>query len=192
MEIKPVSSDLVEDLGTLFCADKETAGCWCMWFIIPVKEYHAAGGDGNRAGFSRLLAWSEKPMGLLGYRNDEPVGWCAVGPRSRYVRAIKTPTYKGRDPDEDDDVWLLPCLFVRREARKSGLSEQLVRSAVRLAKECGAVAVEAFPYSGPKRRTKETQVGFEAVFSRCGFAIIGRPSASRVVMRLEFQAGFAG
>jgi hypothetical protein len=191
VDIKAVSSDLVKDLGTLFCADKQTTGCWCMWFIIPVKEYHAAGGHRNRASFRELLASSEKPVGLIAYMNDEPLGWCAVGPRSRYVRAIRTPTYKGRDPAEDDDVWLLPCLFVRKEARKSGLSERLVRSAVRLAKECGAVAIEAFPHSGPKRRSKETQVGFEAVFSRCGFAAIRRPSASRVVMRLEFQATFA-
>jgi GNAT superfamily N-acetyltransferase len=191
MKIKPMSSDLIEDLGALFRAEKQTAGCWCMWFIIPVKEYHAAGSDGNRTSFSRLIASSEKPLGLIAYLNDEPAGWCAVGPRSRYVRAIRTPTYEGRDPDEDDDVWLLPCLVVRKEARKSGLSEQLVRSAVRLAKERGAVAVEAFPYSGPKRRSKETQVGFEAVFSRCGFAAIRRPSASRVVMRLELQPTFA-
>jgi GNAT superfamily N-acetyltransferase len=188
MEIRPIDSDSVDDLSDLFCTDKGAAGCWCTWFIIPVKEYHAAGGDGNRARFCELVASSKQPPGLIAYLDDEPVGWCAVGPRSRYVRAIRTPTYKGRDPDEDDDVWLLPCLFVRKEARKSGLSEQLVGSAVRLAKECGAVAIEAFPYAGRERRSKETQVGFEAVFARCGFAVIGRPSASRVVMRLEFQA----
>jgi GNAT superfamily N-acetyltransferase len=77
---------------------------------------------------------------------------------------------------------------VRKEARRSGLSERLVSAAVRLARERGAVAVEAFPYAGPRRRGKETQVAFEAVFSRCGLAVIGRPSASRVVMRLDFRA----
>ena len=158
-----------------------------MWFIIPVRKYHAAGGDGNRTSFCELIAASEQPLGLIAYLDREPVGWCAAGPRSRYARAIRTPTYKERDPDEDEDVWLLPCLFVREDARKSDLSEQLVRSAVRLAKEHGAVAIEAFPYTGRKRQSKETQVGFEAVFSKCGFAVIGRPSASRVVVRLEFQ-----
>ena len=160
-----------------------------MWFIIPVKEYHAAGSDGNRASFCRLLAASEHPLGLIAYLDDRPVGWCAVGPRSRYLRAIRTPTYKGRDPDEDDDVWLLPCLFLRKEARGAGLGGRLVRAAVRLARERRAVAVEAFPYAGPKRRSRETQVGFEAVLSRGGFAVIGRPSADRVLMRLACQAG---
>jgi GNAT superfamily N-acetyltransferase len=159
-----------------------------MWFIIPVKEYHAAGGDGNRASFCELLASSAQPVGLIGYLDDKPAGWCALGPRARYVRAIRTPTYKGRDPDEDDRVWLLPCLFVRREARGSGLGEQLVRSAVRLAEEHGAAAIEAFPHAGPTRRSKETQVGFEAIYSRCGFAVIGRPSTSRALMRLQFRS----
>jgi GNAT superfamily N-acetyltransferase len=188
MEIRPASPGSVEDLSDLFCTDKAAAGCWCMWFIIPVREYHAAGGEGNRARFHQLIATSEQPVGLIGYRHGQPVGWCAVGPRSRYVRAIRTPTYKGHDPQEDDAVWLLPCLFVRKEARRSGLSDRLVQAAARLAQERGAVALEAFPYAGPARRSKETQVGFEAVFSRCGFAVIRRPSASRVVMRLQFQS----
>jgi GNAT superfamily N-acetyltransferase len=187
MEIRPADQGSIEDLRDLFCTDRAAAGCWCMWFIVPVREYHAAGGAGNRARLRELAALSELPVGLIAYQDGAPVGWCAVGPRSRYVRAIRTPTYEGRDPQEDDAVWLLPCLFVRKEARRSGLSEQLVKAAVRLAQKHGAVALEAFPHAGQARRSKDTQVGFEAVFSRCGFAVIRRPAASRVVMRLQFQ-----
>jgi GNAT superfamily N-acetyltransferase len=187
MEIRPVDSTSVGDLGKLFGSDRSAAGCWCMWFIIRVKDYHAAGGSGNEASFRELLAASEHPMGLIGYEGGEPVGWCAVGPRSRYARAIKTPTYTGRNPDEDDDVWLIPCLFVRKEARSSGLTDQLVEAAIGLARERGAIAVEAFPLSGTERRRVDTQVGFETVFSRRGFVPIGRPSSSRVMMRLELS-----
>ena len=186
LKISAVTSNTLDDLGSLLCTDKAAGGCWCMWFIIPVKEYHAAGSEGNRASFSDLIVSSDNPVGLLAKLDDQPVGWCAVGPRSRYVRAIKTPTYKGRDPAEDDDVWLVPCMFVRDESRRSGISEELLDSAVRLAKERGAAAIEGFPYSGSKRRSKETQVGFESVFSKCGFETIRTPSSSRVVVRLEF------
>ena len=93
LTIKSVTSDLIDDLGQLFSTDKVADQCWCMWFIIPVKEFHALGHEGNRASFCELVASSEQPLGLLAYQNDEPVGWCAVGPRSRYVRALKTPTY---------------------------------------------------------------------------------------------------
>jgi GNAT superfamily N-acetyltransferase len=113
------------------------------------------------------------------------VGWCAVGPRSRYRRALKTPTYIGRDPSEDDSVWLVPCFFVRQDARRAGLVEMLLQAAVGLAKEHGARAIEGFPFTGEKRRSSDTQVGFESVFSACRFVAIRTPSPSRVIMRRE-------
>jgi hypothetical protein len=186
LDIRPADASSIPDLAALFSSDKATAGCWCMWFIIPVKAYHAAGSTGNRAAFSALAAASPQPMGLIAYRDDTPVGWCAIGPRSRYARAIKTPTYAGRDPAEDDGVWLIPCLFLRKEARKAGHSEALVRAATRLARDHGATAVDCFPLSGPQRRSYDTQVGFESVFARCGFSPLRRPSDARVVMRLQF------
>ena len=178
-------TDSIDDLGALLGTDRGAAGCWCMWFIVPVKKHHGAGSDGNRAGLHARVAADRHPMGMIAHRDGAPVGWCAVGPRSRYARAIATPTYRGRDPGEDDRVWLLPCLFVRREARGSGLGERLVRAALNLARDSGAAAIEAFPHSGPQRRGKDTQVGFERLFARCGLVPLRRPSATRVVMRLE-------
>ena len=186
LDIRPADAFSIPDLAALFGSDRATAGCWCMWFIIPVRAYHAAGGAGNRAAFTELATAGSHPMGLIAYQDRAPVGWCAVGPRSRYVRAIRTPSYAGRDPAEDEGVWLIPCLFLKRDARKAGHSEQLVRAASGLARERGATAVEAFPLTTAKRRTADTQVGFEPVFTRCGFAALRRPSDSRVVMRLEF------
>jgi GNAT superfamily N-acetyltransferase len=184
-DIRPLDQTMIADLGGLLATDKGSAGCWCMWFIIRVRDYHAAGSAGNEASLRTLAARSTQPMGLLAYRDGEPVGWCAVGPRSRYSRAIATPTFKGRNPAEDDAVWLLPCLFVRKDARKLGLSEKLVRAAVRLAGERGAKAVEAFPHLGHERRSSDLQVGFEPIFSRCGFEVVRQPSPSRAVMRLD-------
>ncbi|MGH6919207.1 MAG: GNAT family N-acetyltransferase [Geminicoccaceae bacterium] len=183
--IEPITGDLIDDMGRLLSTDRAACGCWCMWFIIPVKDYHRAGSAGNRASFCDLMASSEQPLGLLAYQEGEPVGWCAVGPRSRYGRALKTPTYQGRDPREDDSVWLVPCFYVRREARRAGLGETLLQSAVGLANEHGARAIEGFPFTAGKRRSSDTQVGFEALFSACGFQAIRTPSPSRVVMRRE-------
>lgn len=88
MQIKPLDSDAIADLGRLLATDKGSAGCWCMWFIIRVKDYHAAGDGGNEAGFRALAASSRYPMGVVGYEDGELIGWCAVGPRSRYARAV--------------------------------------------------------------------------------------------------------
>jgi GNAT superfamily N-acetyltransferase len=185
--IELITGSLVDELGRLLATDRAAGGCWCMWFIIPVADYHRAGSAGNRAGFYDLLASSAQPPGLLAYREGEPVGRCAVGPRSRYARVLRTPTCQGRDPDEDERVWQVPCFFVRRDARGAGRGRMLLQSAVGLAQEHGASAIEGFPFTGGKRRRCDTQVGFETLFAACGFAAIRTPSPSRVVMRRELS-----
>ena len=80
LTIKPIKSDLIQDVALLFSSDPVADQCWCLWFIRPVKEFHAVGHTGNRASFCDLVATSEHPLGLLAYQNDEPVGWCAAGP----------------------------------------------------------------------------------------------------------------
>jgi GNAT superfamily N-acetyltransferase len=159
-----------------------------MWFLISVKAFHEAGAAGNRAQFEALVASSETPMGLIAYQNESPVGWCAVGPRSRYARAIKTPTYKGRDPENDGDIWLTPCIFVHKEVRNSGVARSLLAKAVQLARDHGARAIDAFPNSGTKRRSGAgSQVGFEPLFAEADFKVLRTPSPSRVVMRRELR-----
>lgn len=159
-----------------------------MWFIIPVKEYHANGRDKNRQLFSNLIASGQHPIGLMAYSDITPVGWCAVGPRSRYVRGIKTPTFKGRDPAEDASVWLVPCFFVRQGYREQGVARALLEEAVSLAAASGASAIEGFPLAGTNRRSgADTQVGVEGLFSSCGFSTIRRPTDNRAVMRRELQ-----
>ena len=103
IEVRPLTRELLPDLEALFNTSRETYGCWCMWFIIPYKEYHANGPEGNRQRFIDLMEATPFPIGLLAYREGEVVGWCAAGPRSRFVRALGVPSFKGRDPSEDDN-----------------------------------------------------------------------------------------
>jgi GNAT superfamily N-acetyltransferase len=159
-----------------------------MWFLISVKEFHDNGTAVNRQLFSDLVETEKDPVGLLAYENKVPIAWCSVGPRSRYARAIKTPTFKGRNPDEDDDVWFIPCFYVRKENRKQGVTKQLLESAIVLAEQKGATAIEAFPFvSGKRRSGGGVQVGFEHMFLECNFEIIRTPSTSRLVMRRELS-----
>jgi GNAT superfamily N-acetyltransferase len=186
LTIEPVTSDRLDDLGGLFASDKAADDCWCMWFIIPVKAFHAAGREGNRASLQALAAASPQPLGLLAYRNGEPVGWCAVGPRARYARALKTPTYAGAPAEPDATIWFVPCFFVRASVRDSGVSRALLQAAVELARASGATAIEGFPYAGSRRRSGgDAQVGVQSLFEACDFQVIRAPSTNRVVMRRE-------
>jgi GNAT superfamily N-acetyltransferase len=189
VDVHPATEERIDDLAALFAANGTVAGCGCMFFLLRGAEFTA--GWASRGNLGRLLSAvpaADPPMGLLAYRDGAPVGWCAAGPRSRYGKAMRSPLYRSRDPDEDDTVWLLPCLFVRREARGTGVTGPLLAAAVRLAESGGAAAVEAFPLAGGERRPSgEAYVGTEAMYASLGFRPTLRPSPRRVIMRLDLK-----
>jgi GNAT superfamily N-acetyltransferase len=187
LDIRPYRPELRDDLEVLWSHDATAAACWCMWFIDSVKAFHAAGADGNRRQFDALAAGSPQPMGLLAYRDGQAVGWCAVGPKARFARAVKTPTLRGAGPAGLND-WFVPCFYVRPDARRSGITQALLAEAVALAQAHGAVRVEGFPAAGARPATSgDRQVGTEAVFACQGFGVVSRPSAQRVVMRRDLR-----
>ena len=184
----PVNESVLEDLADLFESNGATRGCWCMAFLIPRSEYSSGRRGGNRARFEELACGAGEPMGLLAYEDGRPAAWLAVGPRSRYaVAAGGRSVLKDRDPEEDDDVWLAPCFFVRVGHRRAGLTEQLLARAVEVATVAGARAIEGWPiadsYGGG-----ESFEGREHVFAKCGFECVARPSPRRVVMRRTLAA----
>lgn len=184
IETKIVTAKLIDDLSNLFCMNKYSEKCWCMWHIIPVKVFHAGGAEENRKQLTQIALTETLPIGILAYRGFEPIGWCAVGPRERYARAIKTPTYKQTTKPTYANIWLVPCFLVRSDARGMGISKLLLEAAVQLADKYYAEAIDGFPFTNDKRRSSsQIHVGFESTFLSCGFAPIHRPSPSRVVMR---------
>src|SRR6266511_3994083 len=109
---------------------------------------------------------------------------CGAGPRARYGRILRSPLMKGREVAEDATVWVVPCFFVRRDARRTGVTRALLRAAVDLAAEHGATAVEGLPLAaGGRHPSAEAYVGTEDVFAACGFQPTSRPSPRRLVMR---------
>lgn len=189
MDVHPVTAERLDDLADLFGTAAVTRGCWCMWFIDPPKVVQAGWRNGgNRKAFEALAADADPPMGLLAYDDDGvPVGWLATGPRSRYPRAIgpRTRILKDRDPAEDDDVWLLPCFFVRVGHRRQGVTAALVAAAVEQAEAHGATAVEGFPIADGYGRSPDDYVGKQRRFAACGFECVAEPTPRRVVMRRD-------
>lgn len=186
IETKILTEDRFQDFVDLMKSDSSAAGCMCTWWIISVKDYHSNGSAGNLLVFQTLLNQSTVGMGIVAYDSGAPVGWCACGPRSRYVRAIKTPTFKGRQPLEDNVVWLVPCFFVKKEYQNKGITSALLREAVHFAQKNNAIAIEGFPFcKGRKHITGDLQAGFEATFEDCGFQRSRSNSDNRVIMRLD-------
>jgi len=192
LKVRPATADRLPDLADLFDTNGTTRGCWCMFFLVTGKAFSAGWGRVNRAGFEEFAADVDPPAGLLAYRGDEPVGWCATGPRGRYPRALRSTVLKGRDRADDADIWLVPCFFVRRDARRSGVTRALLDYAVGMAAEYGARAVEGFPLAGTDRHPSgEAFLGTEPVFADCGFTVVSRPTPRRVIMRRELRGARA-
>jgi hypothetical protein len=189
-QIRPVGPDQLGTLAALFGAYRATRHCWCTAFCTTSWQF-ATGwyGGGNRRRFEALAAASPVPMGLLALDGDVPAGWCACGPRSRYTAALagRSRLLADRPREEDDDVWLIACLFVRPERSGTGLVMPLLRGAVAPAGEAGAAAIEAWPLARGVRRPGQDHVGREAVFTRLGFGRLDQPAAGRVLMRLELS-----
>jgi GNAT superfamily N-acetyltransferase len=186
LDIHPLEKHRIDDLTTLFATDQTADRCWCMWFITAYKDFHAAGRNGNRALLITYTIDKPDPMGLIAYNDGQPVGWCAVGPRSRYTRAVKTPTMKQRSGD-DDTTWLVPCFFVHPDHRNAGIAAALLDAAVALATTAGAKAIQGFPLAGSTRRTSgsDLMTGNEDLFNSAGFDVESRPSSKRSIMNLD-------
>jgi hypothetical protein len=183
-----VGADQLAGVRQLFGLQRATRHCWCMAFCSTRAQF-AMGwyGGGNRRRFEDLVVSGPASMGVLAVRDGEPLGWCACGPRIRYKAALagRSSILARRPPEEDDRVWLVACVIVRPEVRVSGAAVRLLRGAVSLAREAGASAVEAWPLADGVRRPGDAHVGREGVFARLGFECVERPSAERVIMRVE-------
>jgi GNAT superfamily N-acetyltransferase len=190
IDTRPVGPKDLPDLARLFESQRTTRRCWCMAFCVTRSQF-AAGwlNGGNQRRFGAVAAASSTPMGVLASRSAEPVGWCACGPRSRYVAAAtpRSKIMRNRARDEDEIVWLLPCVFVRAGRRGQGVTHALVRAAVELARCEGASAIEGWPLAGSELRSGDAFLGREQVFEDLGFSCVDRPSPERVIMRLELR-----
>lgn len=189
MEIHPATPDRIDDLAELFATHAGTRGCWCMAHILPRKELHAGWRNGgNRKRFEQLQAESDPPLGLVAYEDGKPIGWCAIGPRTRYPTTIspRATIYRDRDQTEDDDVWLMTCFFVRVGHRRSGVTHALLEGAVDLARRYGAKALEGLPIAESYGKERDAYVGRQRLFAECGFECVSQPSPRRVIMRRDF------
>ena len=120
--------------------------------------------------------------GILAYAGSKAVGWCAVAPRSEYIRLETSRILK---PVDDKQVWSVSCFFIHKQFRQQGLSRQLLKAAVDFALLKGAKIIEGYPIEGVKGRMPDVfaWTGFSSVFRRNGFKEVARRSETRPIMR---------
>src|SRR5512141_1232859 len=100
--------------------------CWCMFFRIPYKTFQEIKPDGNKKLMRKIVNKGE-PVGLIASLEKEPVGWIALAPREDYMKLDNSRAFKRID---DKPVWSITCVFIKKEFRRIGLSQQLIRGAI--------------------------------------------------------------
>ena len=193
----PANEASWEDLQAVLGSRGDPHRCQCQRYKMQPRESWASVGGEGLAFLLRTQAEcghpkSDTTSGLVAYLDGEPVGWCAVEPRTAYPRLLlKTRVpWEGREEDKaDDSVWAVTCFVTRTGFRRRGVSGALARAAVDFARERGARALEGYPMiveRGQEIMAAELHVGSRSVFADAGFAEVGHPTLRRVVMRIDF------
>jgi GNAT superfamily N-acetyltransferase len=194
ISVRPANEASWEDLQTVFGTRGQAARCKCQRYKLRPRESFRSFPTEERAFRLRRQTdcghpESDTTSGLVAYLDGEPVGWCAVEPRTAYeglLRNNRVP-WEGRAEDKtDDSVWAVTCLFTRAGFRKRGVSRALARAAVEFARERGARAIEGYPITTKNVIVEELHVGTKGVFADAGLTEVSRPTLRRVVMRLDF------
>lgn len=193
--IVPANEASCDDINTIFGLRGYPARCRCQRFKTTADEWWHNPISVEEKTFRQRQQTdcgypdSEVTSGLVSYLDGEPVGWCAVEPRSEYMRLGQTP-WKGRSEDKDDDsVWAVTCFVTRAGYRRQGLTYPLAEAAVAFARDRGARALESYPIitsPGEEITWGEVHVGSRNVFEAAGFTQVSHPSKRRVVMRIDF------
>jgi GNAT superfamily N-acetyltransferase len=197
LTIVPANEGRWEDLQTVFGARGDAPLCQCQRYKLRPKEAFSNFPVEERAARLRAETQCGNPVaattsGLIAYLDGEPVGWCAVEPRSAYVglvRVFRVP-WAGRTEDKTDaSVWAVTCVFTRAGYRRRGISRVLVRGAVDFARSRGARALEGYPMLVEPTEDitwGELHVGSRSIFADAGFEEVSHPTPRRFVMRIDF------
>ena len=164
------------------------AGAGESWRSVGAEELRAPAARPDQ-----LRPPGAATTGLVAYLDGEPVGWCAVEPRSAYaglLRDFRVP-WEGRAEDKtDDSVWAVTCFVTRAGFRRRGISRALAQAAVDFARGRGARALEGYPMltqPGQEVTWGELHVGSRSIFAAAGFTEVNRPTPRRAVMRIDFR-----
>jgi GNAT superfamily N-acetyltransferase len=194
--VVPANEACWDDLQTVLGTRGDPVNCQCQWYKLrgdawratPREERAQRLREQTDCGHPR----SSRTSGLVAFLDGEPVGWCAVEPRSEYAGLARTRVaWSGRTEDKaDPSVWAVTCFVTRAGYRRRGVMRALAAAAVDFARDRGARALEAYPMltRGQEITWGELHVGSRSVFAAAGFSQVSAPTTRRVVMRIEFRA----
>lgn len=178
LTVSPLVLDRFSDLETVMGERGVARRCFCMHWRRPDGDYLDE--MDNRDRFAEIAA-EGPPPGLIGYIDDEPVGWVQVGPRTDFPTIKRSRLLK---PVDEVEPWTINCFVVRTGRRSSGIGRGLLAGAIAYARSQGAGIIEAYPVDGERSSVVDYFTGTMGMFDEHGFAEIIRRNDTRPIVRL--------
>lgn len=178
MECFPLTPDRFADMESVFDERRVTRKCFCMHWRKPDGGYEDE--RDNRDRFADI-AYEGPPPGLMGYVDDEPVGWVQVGPRNDFPTLGRSRLFK---PVDDLNPWTINCFVVHPDRRRLGVGKGLLEAAIDYATNQGAKVIEAYPVDGERQSVVDYFTGTLPMFSEHGFVEVIRRNDTRPIVRL--------
>lgn len=177
----PLTRSRWNDFEKLFGQRGACGGCWCMSWRLQSSEFRKGKGDKNKRAMQKIVCSGEVP-GIIAYFGKEPVGWCSIAPREKFVSLERSRVLARID---DEPVWSISCFFVAKPYRRMGLSSKLIKAAADYAKKKGAGIVEGYPNELSKGVLPDPFVwtGIASAFRKAKFKEVLRRSKTRPIMR---------
>jgi GNAT superfamily N-acetyltransferase len=178
LTFRPVSKRTKDDFVAVFAGPGGPKYCWCMaWRATKAELRDTSSAAREQQMLGRIN--DRVPVGLVGYAEGEPVAWVSIAPKRTFQRL------GGPETEENEKVWSLTCMYLRRHIRREGHAHALIDAAIEHAKKNGATVLEAYPVApdSPSYRF----MGFVPAFEKAGFEEIGTAGTRRHVMRLTLK-----
>lgn len=183
---KELAPKLWRDFEKLFGANGACGGCWCMsWRVEKGESWDEMKGAEAKARMRSMILAGEA-HGVLAYADGEPVGWASLGKRREYPKLDRSPSLKC---DDADDVWSIPCFYVKTGFRGQGVASALLAEARKVVKKHGGKILEGYPVK-PQKATGKIPAAFawtgtRPLFAKAGFKIVGNRDGGKQRVRAD-------
>jgi GNAT superfamily N-acetyltransferase len=182
LDVRELRADTWGDFERVLGSNGGARGCWCMHWRLSIAEWAEGKGDRNKRAMKRLASREQAP-GVLVYQGDQPVAWCALGPRAAFPRLERSPMLASVD---DEPVCAVTCLFVHRQHRGAGLLAAALHAVCDYAATRDYAIVEGYPVEprpGRRAGSDTAMTGIASAFLDAGFTEVARRKGDRPVMR---------
>jgi GNAT superfamily N-acetyltransferase len=179
---KPLTKANWHKFVELFGSKGACGNCWCMYYRLSNTDFREGKADDCNKRAIKEIVWSDKPVGILAIYEQKAIAWCAFAPREDFIRLEKSRVHKRID---NEAVWSIPCFFVEKSFRNSGVSSALLKGVIGYAKNNGIKTIEAYPAIPTQDKLPDAfaWIGLYTSFERAGFEIVDRKSKNRPMVR---------